>query len=577
MTTTASTSPQSAPLSRLARLGVSIGLKHLSHAGPSRQPRRYTDTNESEWYIPYNGPYEQPKEAAMGGVSDRGSWSEFVANSERAHNHSERDPSALGYGGASSSGHGHELGHTYGSSAHGHAYGSYYEERGRGHQLSPLSRYSESLATFGGGERRSHVVASPTTSPISTRRGPLPAFHGPDATGSGIGEVPVPLQRFGQSSNSGHGHDLHEYAFPHGPSSSALAPAPAPTASPRESVASFWTFGRSASKKTPPINASGGRPSVESRQSTSTPQTVLQPIVIRDRSATVSSQRGDPFRGQPMRPRAYTSAPSVPSALPPALILPESYGQRPDDRPEPDRATSPYQRHPYATAVSPTGHRQHSQLMRPPQQNKDPQERRSPTLNLNVPLLSSKKSFTSLRRAANNLKTSVSTPNLRGEKQRGTQRSGGSSANSPGTPSAASAGAKWLSAETWCDALLFPRPRFRLRSAHVISPPTSPVANTPPYSAPAQTQAQPRTLKKSFFGAKSPVDPRKAPQAPLSAPPIVLHSNPEPPPAPPTPPPAPAPARSVPGPSQQSLRPPRPKSFAQDDLALPSPVPSLST
>ena len=119
MTTASSSSQQAAPLSRLARLGVNLGLKNLSHAGPSRQPRRYTDANDSEWYIPYNGPYEQPKEAAMGGVRDRGSWAEPAGGSERVHDHYERDMSALGHGGASSSGHDH--GYTRGPAVRGHA------------------------------------------------------------------------------------------------------------------------------------------------------------------------------------------------------------------------------------------------------------------------------------------------------------------------------------------------------------------------------------------------------------------------------------------------------------------------
>lgn len=574
MTTAASSSSQPASLSRLARLKVNLGLKQVSHAGSARQNRRYTDANQSEWYIPYNGPYEQPKQVAerMGKVKERrDSWADMVAGGERVHDPFERDFSVSGYGGASTSGHGHGLAHN--SSAHGHVFASrLVDEHERGRQMSPASRYSESLASLGGGgDRRSQPATSPITSPISPRRRPLPAFLDLDAVGVGIGESPVPVQRFGHSSNSGHGHDPHEYSQAHAWPSSA----PAPALSTRDSTSSFWTFGRSSSKKAPPLSVSITRPSAESRPSTSTRQTMPQgPAIVRDRSATVTSRIGEPFNVRPPpRPRANTTVPQAAPVL--AASMSREASDQPaynrqfvDDRPEPDRTDSPsYQRHPYATAVSPTGHRMHSQILPSAEKKQSSAQRRSPAPVINVPFLSTSKSFSSLRNAARNLKTSVSTPNLRGERPKGGQASGGSSVNSPGVQSVASSGPKWLSPETWCDALLFPRPRFRMRTAHVISPPTSPLGSNPPYSAPARTQS--RTPKRSLVGGKSPPDLLIGSQAPSSAPPIVISSNAEPAPQVQSPPDA-APAR-------KSLRPPRPKSFAQDDLALPSPVPSLAT
>ncbi|OCB90557.1 hypothetical protein A7U60_g2235 [Sanghuangporus baumii] len=579
MTTAASSSSQPASLSRLARLKVNLGLKQLSHAGSARQNTRYTDENETEWYIPYNGPYELPKRAVgMGKVRERrDSWADIVASGERVHDPFERDVTVSGHGGASTSGHGHDF--AYSSSAHGHVSSSrVIEEQARGREMSLASKYSESLASLGDGERRSQAAASPITSPISSRRRPLPAFLDLDAVGVGIGESPMPMQRVGHSSNSGHGHDPHEYSQAHAWPSSA----PAPAASTRDSTSSFWTFGRS-SKKIPPANVSITRPSVDSRPSTSTRQNMaLGPVTVRDRSATVTGHVGELSNTRPSRPRANTSVSQAATAPGPSVTRevsdqPTYHRQYVDDRPEPDRAGSPlYQRHPYATAVSPTGHRLHSQIMPSAEKKQTSAQRRSPVPIINAPFLSTSKSFSSLRNTAKNLKTSVSTPNLRGERPRGGQASGGSSVNSPGTQSVASSGPKWLSPETWCDALLFPRPRFRLRSAHVISPPTSPLGITPPYSAPAQTQSQSRTLKRSLVGRKSSPNLHDGPHAPSSAPPVVSHPNPEPPPQP-----SRAPARTLAqpeaGPFQKSLHPPRPKSFAQDDLALLSPVPSLAT
>ncbi|KAL5481095.1 hypothetical protein ACEPAI_10036 [Sanghuangporus weigelae] len=581
MTTAASSSPQPASLSRLARLKANLGLKQLSHAGSARQNRRYTDANETEWYIPYNGPYEQPRgTVGMGKVRERrDSWADIVASGERVHDpFFERDITVSGHGGASTSGHGHDF--AYSSSAHGHVSSSrVIEEQVRGRQMSLASKYSESLASLGGGERRSQVAASPLTSPISSRRKPLPAFLDLDAVGVGIGESPMPIQRVGHSSNSGHGHDPHEYSQAHAWPSSASAPA----AATRDSTSSFWTFGRPSNKRNPPVNVSITRPSVDSRPSTSTHQNMAPgPVTVRDRSATVTGHVGELSNARPSRLRANTSVSQAtpapgPSVTREASDQPTYHRQYVDDRPEPDRIGSPlYQRHPYATAVSPTGHRLHSQLMPSAEKKQTAAQRRSPFPIINAPFLSTSKSFSSLRNTAKNLKTSVSTPNLRGERPRGGQASGGSSVNSPGTQSVASSGPKWLSPETWCDALLFPRPRFRLRSAHAISPPTSPLGVTPPYSAPAQTQYQSRTLKRSLVNRKSSPDLHNGPHAPSSAPPIVTHPNPEPPPQPSQ---APAWTLAQPeaGPSQKPLRPPRPKSFAQDDLALPSPVPSLAT
>ncbi|KAL5498940.1 hypothetical protein ACEPAH_1458 [Sanghuangporus vaninii] len=580
MTTAASSSSQPASLSRLARLKVNLGLKQLSHAGSARQNKRYTDANETEWYIPYNGPYEQPKRAVgMGKVKERrDSWADIVASGERVHDPFERDITVSGHGGASTSGHGHDF--AYSSSAHGHVSSSrVVEEQMRGRQMSLASKYSESLASLGGGERRSQAAASPITSPISSRTRPLPAFLDLDAVGVGIGESPMPMQRVGHSSNSGHGHDPREYSQAHAWPSSA----PAPATSTRDSTSSFWTFGRSSNKKIPPVNVSITRPSVDSRPSISIRQNMASgPVTVRDRSATVTGHVGELSNTRPSRLRANTSVSQAATAPGPSVTrevsdLPTYHRQYVDDRPELDRAGSPlYQRHPYATAVSPTGHRLHSQIIPSAEKKQTSAQRRSPVPIINVPFLSTSKSFSSLRNTAKNLKTSVSTPNLRGERPRGGQVSGGSSVNSPGTQSVASSGPKWLSPETWCDALLFPRPRFRLRSAHVISPPTSPLGITPPYSAPAQTQSQSRTLKRSLVGRKSSPNLHHGPHAPSSAPPVVSHPNPEPPLQP-----SQAPARTLAqpeaGPSQKSLRPPRPKSFAQDDLALPSPVPSLAT
>ncbi|KAH9887934.1 hypothetical protein C8Q73DRAFT_194341 [Cubamyces lactineus] len=158
------------------------------------------------------------------------------------------------------------------------------------------------------------------------------------------------------------------------------------------------------------------------------------------------------------------------------------------------------------------------------------------------------------------LKASMSTPNLR---------------QATGTASVLPRGKqRWLAAETWCDALILPRPRFALRiadednggsSGRIVSPPASPI--WPPGMEPPLDVAG-KALKKSQSALQlrsrghvpspprpEPVQEEPAPQEPMAGPSRVIpektHAN-------------------------EYLKPHRPKSFALDDLAIPSPVPSLS-
>lgn len=159
------------------------------------------------------------------------------------------------------------------------------------------------------------------------------------------------------------------------------------------------------------------------------------------------------------------------------------------------------------------------------------------------------------------LKASMSTPNLR-------QATGTAAVLPKGKQ-------RWLSAETWCDALILPRPRFAMRllegeeggSGRIVSPPGSPL--WPPGMEPPLQAAGAKILKKSHSAIQLSSRPHQQASPPRPAP--VQEE----------------PVREMPvaGPSRvvqvkddtnTHLRPPRPKSFALDDLALPSPVPSLS-
>ncbi|KAI0641468.1 hypothetical protein C8Q79DRAFT_919456 [Trametes meyenii] len=158
------------------------------------------------------------------------------------------------------------------------------------------------------------------------------------------------------------------------------------------------------------------------------------------------------------------------------------------------------------------------------------------------------------------IKASMSTPNLR--------QATGSTAVLPKGKN------RWLSAETWCDALILPRPRFALRvedgesSGRIVSPPGSPI--WPPGVVSPPDAAGGKTLKKAQSAIQlSSRQPASTPSPPRPAP-VREESVQEEPRA--------GPSRAVPQKDDVNthLKPPRPKSFALDDLALPSPVPSLS-
>ncbi|TDL25281.1 hypothetical protein BD410DRAFT_785181 [Rickenella mellea] len=180
------------------------------------------------------------------------------------------------------------------------------------------------------------------------------------------------------------------------------------------------------------------------------------------------------------------------------------------------------------------------------------------------------------------LKSSVSTPNLRSaasaRDRSGLGNNGDGTSSQPNTPNSIS---KWLSAETWCDALIFPRPRFRVR-AHQISPPESPVTPSPyaggdPIFAPAirmsplnpQFKNSPDSGRKFGIVGGEPQHEnigngnRNEREVLSDAPPITGTRKVSP--------------TVVVLDDMPARKPPRPKSFAQDDLALLSPTPSITT
>ncbi|KAE9396068.1 hypothetical protein BT96DRAFT_922410, partial [Gymnopus androsaceus JB14] len=151
-------------------------------------------------------------------------------------------------------------------------------------------------------------------------------------------------------------------------------------------------------------------------------------------------------------------------------------------------------------------------------------------------------------RSTHSLQNSISTPDLR-HAARATPRA------KPPLPKGKD---RWLSAETW--------PRFKVKqnkdlaSGRIVSPPGSPVLG---YFANGNGP-QPGMASRVLAHSRSMID--------LNAPPVAGPSRLAPDYSLRVPP---LPEKPLPSPTS-SNRPPRPKSWALDDLALPSPVPSLA-
>ncbi|KAF9648475.1 hypothetical protein BDM02DRAFT_3187132 [Thelephora ganbajun] len=234
--------------------------------------------------------------------------------------------------------------------------------------------------------------------------------------------------------------------------------------------------------------------------------------------ASVTDLRKSFSRNDDRHEKTRPSGASTDDHVPSALSSPSIYEQT--SRRSRSNSVTMQQRHPYATATPYLGktsplqinpRSQKSEHVKPPQKK--------------VPAHLKPSSRASL------LKASVSTPDLRSTSRVKTKT-------------------HWLSAETWCDAFMFPRPRFLLRhlEGDPITPKrrlVSPAESIIPEQIEASAEAKP--LKKSQSMSE------------------LRTSN---------------FAKVVPSRAERNDAPPsatRPRSFALDDLALPSPIPSLIT
>ena len=492
----------SSPFSRLSRLAFPFNRSTPSSPltlSPTPEPQ-----NE-DWYIPYHGPYEPPKDKDERSTD---SWGHLVSGwlmegEERGGPH----PHARTHAGA---------------------------------RVRAVSNASRPSGDMGSLRKNSHSASRVQA-----------AFIKLDQAG-GVGDVPAP-------------------ARPRRSQEAAGAAAASPVHH-RASLASILSFGKQKSQSQSQSRTLRHSPSVgtlglglgdsdrdrdrdgDRNRPGSVPPVAQDAVVGRQQSASDSQSQS-----QPAFPRRHPYAYATP-APPPA--------------PVPSPVPSP------VVPPPPPRHR-HSGAPKFSVQLLDPLARKPTAPAYLLP---------ARRPSRLSLKASMSTPNLRAATGAGAVLPKGKQ--------------RWLSAETWCDALILPRPRFALRvidgeggSGRIVSPPGSPIwphemeqsvverasagagagASAGAGARVGAGVAKVKLLKKSQSAIQ--LSSRPGPPSPPRLVPVKQEPRPEPGPsniAQPQPIPASASTNLIAGSSNTHLKPFRPKSWALDDLALPSPVPSLA-
>jgi len=512
------------PPSSFSRVRFGFGSKHPRSRLPpeSSLPE---NANDGDWYIPYNGPYELPP-PTVPRSPNRDSWGQLLG-------------SVLSHvGSAKSSAAGHDRSDGRMASQHGASAlpssGAFNSHPYRTN-TSPEPAGTPAPAAMGSQGRGAGASAQPL------RGGGRPTlitssttFANIDTTG-GVGESPTPAQR-----------------------SSPLHTSPPPN---RLSLGSFLTFGGSMRKSRSDSLYASRHPSVK-RPRTGTPTPGPDPLHSNRAAALSDAQPPRSHSQSPLHPdkmidhrsrrRSHTligtsMAPAQPSSPSHDSSLASYYTRE-----------SPLSTHPYANTFPSQVEAPRRAPVLPPPASRPldkgkgvdrsymyPQPPMSdPLNNPEVPAHLKPASRTSL------LKT-ISAPNLRN-----LSRGFSSSKQAPSRGKY-----RWLSPETWCDALLFPRPRFL---AYVDDDPPPQSFSHRPTARPPEvhtTNERPRNHQMAMRASRSAVNLHapnsESSHGPPRAEPMLM-------------------ARRRPLDAGGRSSADRPRSFAQDDLAIPSPVPSLA-
>ncbi|KAH8983763.1 hypothetical protein EDB92DRAFT_1889742 [Lactarius akahatsu] len=510
MATKTQTTPSTFP-----RIRFGFGPKSSRTRPPPDPPE---NPDDPDWYIPYNGPYELPPSVPRS--QNRDSWSQLLGSvlsnfsgatspTDRTHERS----GAHAAGGKTAShfpGSGAYSSHPYRTSAAQDAAGFLptTTSRARGGHPTPIITSSTSFAhidtTGGVGE-----------SPTPMRRSPLQT----SSQASTANRLSLAnLLNFGGSTRRSRSDSMHN---PHRPPVKRSRDGP-PTPDPLQSNRATGIDVRPPPRSNSLAHVGPSTEYTPRQRSNTLAGTSMSPAPEQSSSLdlfTASQHRDSPLSPHPYA-YAYSSSHSGPSRRAPMISPPLTHSHSLDKGKGVDRS---YQY---------------------------PQPPSTDTLNVaEVPPHLRPTSRTSL------LKT-ISAPNLR-------NLSRGLPIRKP-TPSRGKY--RWLSPETWCDALLFPRPRFM---EHIDGEPPQPLGqrdvSLPSPKAHTLTHTGGERIRtplgRSWLrGSRSAVNLHvsnlNSSHGPPRAEPMLM-----------------APKGSFEGDEWTSFS--RPRSFAQDDLALPSPAPSI--
>ena len=502
--------------------------------GPKQSPSEHDPPeheNDDDWYLPYNGPYELPPTSPP--LKNRDSWEGLLG--PVMGNPASAKISEMGRewpGGRMASG--RTMMSALPSS------GAYSSHPYRTTAATDAAGPTQPPSTTGFPGR------GPTSQPLRGGRPTIAtsstAFANIDSTG-GVGESPTPVQRF-----------------------SPLHTSPAPSS--RISLANFLIFGgssrksrsdslpssRQSSRKRRPRDRSLTLDPLQSNRATATATTTSDahrpPRPHSPLSLSQAMERGPRQRTHTLmgtsRAAAKTPSPSHESHATSSFYSRES----------------PLSSHPYAHTISAprTGPPRRAVAVPPPASlflDKGKGVDRS----YQYPQLSAPDTLTNTRQVPAHLRPAsrtslfktISAPNLRNFSR--------DFSMSKHLPSRGKS--RWLSPETWCDALLFPRPRFL---EYIDDDPPYPFNDqqTSPIRPPEMTRTTkktPRPLRVTLRASQSAVNllaPNSgSSRGPPRAEPLLMVRRGS----------TDADGQSSPG---------RPLSFAQDDIALPSPVLSLT-
>ncbi|KAJ7714313.1 hypothetical protein DFH07DRAFT_1016540 [Mycena maculata] len=486
-------------------------LSLIGKGSQSPSNRMHGRPTRDDDYIPYNGPYEEPPKRPE---RSRDSWGDPLYDEDGNNMVQEAHQRYVPAGQSQYPWHGEDEERKSRPRARTHSGVS-----GRTISSGTVDPHRASVSVLRKGSNHANVV-----------RPPVPSYINLDATG-GVGESPAQPSRairetppkrtslasiftFGQASKK----------VPLSPAKVALPTSPPPT-SPLSNAKYTRVFAAQ-----PPQRPNTGPASIYSISSDH-----------HNSSASYTSQEVDPFHSY------YNYTPSA-----------DQFGQLT----RPQNASPPP--HPYASPYA-----SNFPLPEPPQTAPLVV---SPKLKFTAPpathriALPQEEPSTMVSPQVRALKSYASTPNLH-DSSRSPNRLRKPLPAVPGAPKGKD---RWLSAETWCDAIMFPRPRLKVEDAQllmrgasgrVVSPPGSPVFGgfnaAPNPDRPEGVVSRVLAHSRSMASLNAEAGPSRVrnetfrgPSAAPPPPPILL--------------------------STQTERPPRPKSFALDDLALPSPVPSLA-